>query len=86
MSWSVGFRNHFDGDFTFAGDVTFRKGMRILRNLALTARDDSDVPELIKVISDINDICGDKGIMDDPDQWEDTEFYGPDITFWIVKN
>jgi hypothetical protein len=85
MSWSVGFEHDGYEDFAFAGDVTFRKGMRILRNLALTARDDSNMPEWIQVISDINDIYGDKGIMDDPDQWAFI-FYGPGITFWIVKN
>ena len=90
MSWSVGFTLDGEDDTVFADNVSFRKGMNILYQNALTnankAQDSELNDEWLILVSDIKDILGDEGIMGDPDQWEDEDFYGPEVTYWIVEN
>lgn len=93
MGWSVGFKttelNATDVRLTEVS--TFRAGMdfleahivAILDNLGKT---DNLREEYVTLLADIQDISHDPGIMDDPDQWEDEDFYGNTIVFWITED
>jgi hypothetical protein len=89
MSWSVGFTDTSGENEVFADDLTFRQSMILLRVFAgreMRKADELEMSEWNETISNINDICSDTGIMDDPDQWEDMEFNTPIGEYWIVQN
>lgn len=93
MGWSVGFTsNEFDAqDVTLATVDTFSEGMRWLEahiSSILSKMDEmnDEREEYQTLFADITDISHDSGIMDDPDQWEDENFYGDSIMFWLVQD
>ena len=90
MGWSVGYLQD-DGEEThFANFATFGKGMAHLEGHVLTVLDNMEESDNLRkeyetVFADIKDISRDPGIMDDPDQWEDLEFYTESGYFYIVE-
>lgn len=92
MSWNVGFTYDGEEDTVLKEDVTFESGVNVLYRYVgnLLKRnennEDVDLDAYEAVGGEISDIKDDPGIMDDPDQWEEMEFYGPSITLWIVEN
>jgi len=78
-NWSYGIYNEdTDEHFLLVEDVTFPQAIRELLKLA---EEDNETKELI---SNIREIADDPGIMDDPAQWEDFDFYGPNDYIWFV--
>jgi len=89
MAWEVGFATNAGENTHFAHGLTFRTGL--LELLAETVyllgeANESDTVALWTVIKDIQDILKDPGIMDDPDQWEDKEFWVEDGHFYIFED
>lgn len=89
-SWNVGFTPDDGKDTVLGEDVSYRKGMAILMQYAQENLEKSciisEVCSWELLVADIKDLLDDPGIMDDPDSWEDEDFYGPAITIWIVEN
>lgn len=93
MGWSVGFTctEQDAPDVTLVTVDTFSEGMRWLEAHIVSILDDlpeSDTfyEEYQTLLADIQDISQDSGIMDDPDQWEDEDFWYATITFWITQD
>lgn len=89
MSWSVGFA-HSNGDVTYLYHVvTFPEGMRKLYTYVvgeMDSSDESESEEWLTLIADISDIKDDPGIMGDPDQWEDEEFWVTDGHYYVIQD
>jgi hypothetical protein len=93
MGWSVGFTSHEYNapDVTLATVELFSTGMQWLEQHVRSVLDnmgetDNDREEYKMLLSHITDVSQDSGIMDDPDQWYDEDFYGDSITFWVVED
>lgn len=89
QTWSVGVEHNNGDELTiWADDVTFPEGMRILlekvQNAYMEDSTDNNASDYLLIIGDITDITDDSGIMDDPDQWDDNSFYGPDDIEWFI--
>ena len=92
MSWNVGFTYDGEEETILEEEVSFKKGINVLYRYVgnLLKRnennEDVDLDAYEVLLADISDIKDDPGIMDDSDQWEDEDFYGPGITLWLVEN
>jgi hypothetical protein len=72
-------------------DMTFQNGMHKLLETAKfnlehdkSIMDDETHEEYDTLIDEISEIVDDPGFMEDPDQWEDFEFAGPNFTTWYI--
>lgn len=93
MGWSVGFTTHEADapDVTLVEVSTFSEGMNFLEGHFKAILDnmdemDNDRDEYECLLADVQDISHDPGIMDDPDQWEDEDFVGGSITFYVFQD
>ena len=93
MGWSVGFTSTeqdapnvhlFTSEYYSVGMVWLEAHITsILDNMGEM---DNLREEYQTLLADIRDISRDSGIMDDPDMWDDEDFYGDSVTFWIVQD
>jgi hypothetical protein len=92
MSWSVGYTKDGAEPVVLDDNVQFGEGMHLLVEGARKAiyeaeqSESNDMYQLEMMLAVILDINNDPGIMDDLDQWEDMDFFGPEVTYWIVEN
>jgi hypothetical protein len=92
MSWSIGFTRDGEQDTILDDNVQFVEGIHNLYESVQKAiqraesEESDDMYGLEVMLADILDIKDDAGIMEDPDQWEDWDFFGPEVTYWIVLN
>jgi hypothetical protein len=91
--WTYGYTDHFDPEGTkdtdFGYSEDFTVALSELRDNVEKMAVDADKYEedwFDQIISDIDLILHDPGITEDPDQWEDQEFYALDgaITFYLI--
>lgn len=79
-TWEIGIyypkTNH---TLILADNVSFPRGMRMLLETAKTETMDE------QLIAHICDIVDDIGIMDDPDMWEDEDFYAANGQTWYIR-
>lgn len=94
MGWSAGFTSNEPetvDTITFVEDETFRYALRFLRKHVMTILENMDESDNLReeyevCLADINDIYNDPGIMTDPDQWEDLDFYVENGHFYVFEN
>lgn len=87
--WEVGFATNDGENTTFAHGLTFRDALERLRREVQKQQlrvSESEMFDLKETEDDITVILEDSGIVDDPDQWEDQEFWHDDGHYYLIED
>lgn len=94
--WSFGYTDTIGDngpvETVWGEETTFSAAIRQLReNVLFEAKeaDESESEAYEVLIADISDIADDPGIMDDPDQWEEEDFFLQNNSlrsYWVVTD